>query len=877
MTTVRSSSGPSHSTPTITITPPVRQVKVLPWIRETVQADKATETTKSTDIRHGDMRATETAQPSDIGKQSSLRHDVMRATETAKPSDIGKQSSLRHDVMRATETAKPSNDPEEIASTPHSKSVIYEDATHRETGSQDDIRQQLACGICHALLRDARVLPCLHTYCRRCIEDIILHRQSVRAHCPSCNREIPLDSYRTAKELPRDAVAIALQDELALRDGGVMICDVCDESEPESRAVCRCRECALYLCGIHEEGHKRDKHIKDHALLSTENLRSVSIKELYRPAFCEFHPSEKLMLFCDTCNKNLCRNCALQDPHRGHQCHFVNEAFSRVHPRLSNLLLETKQLYARVEDALPVIESMMTRVDRAANTARHDLDASIDEQIRALETRREYLRERVEAVRVMRNTSLGVQRENMRRARDRLRDSFRVARTVLDQADPVYLLSIKDVIADRLRDLMNESYEFYPREDHQLLYTADESDITSAIQDYGHLETGYACHVTSSAKGEGLHIAQTKREAVFTVTARYRDGRTFSCKDTDLQIDITNPRGDRIEAGITEKQQGRYHVTYTPTLVGQYQIAVNIRSFPVSGSPFTINVPYDKARDYSQLDIPQLTFGTSGSNSGQFKSVRGITVDLTNRIIVSDRDNARVQVFDASGNFLFQFGRKGGAASEFKCGPCDVAVDSAGRVIACDWSGDGVLVFDSRGNFVSRLRPFEEGDGLGQFCRLAVDHHDRVLVSDYHNRKVHVFARDDGSQVTCYTAVTDEGDGLLNAPSGITVNSKGEVIVALANSGVLQVLDSDMNLIRQFAINEKGTNGNLFTTDALACDASDNILAIDGYNDYILVLGQDGSVLARCAMGNLNSPCGIAVDAMGRVVISDASENVKIF
>ena len=41
---------------------------------------------------------------------------------------------------------------------------------------------------------------------------------------------------------------------------------------------------------------------------------------------------------------------------------------------------------------------------------------------------------------------------------------------------------------------------------------------------------------------------------------------------------------------------------------------------------------------------------------GQFFSGEIVAVNATDNIIVSDRDNSRIQVFDQSGNFLFKFG-----------------------------------------------------------------------------------------------------------------------------------------------------------------------------------------------------------------------------
>jgi hypothetical protein len=48
-------------------------------------------------------------------------------------------------------------------------------------------------------------------------------------------------------------------------------------------------------------------------------------------------------------------------------------------------------------------------------------------------------------------------------------------------------------------------------------------------------------------------------------------------------------------------------------------------------------------------------WGSTGTGQGQFRVVHGIQIDATNTVYVADRDNKRIQVFDADGNFKTQF------------------------------------------------------------------------------------------------------------------------------------------------------------------------------------------------------------------------------
>jgi hypothetical protein len=48
-------------------------------------------------------------------------------------------------------------------------------------------------------------------------------------------------------------------------------------------------------------------------------------------------------------------------------------------------------------------------------------------------------------------------------------------------------------------------------------------------------------------------------------------------------------------------------------------------------------------------------WGSTGTGEGQFRVVHGIQIDAANNVYVADRDNRRIQVFDAEGNFKTQF------------------------------------------------------------------------------------------------------------------------------------------------------------------------------------------------------------------------------
>lgn len=158
----------------------------------------------------------------------------------------------------------------------------------------------------------------------------------------------------------------------------------------------------------------------------------MPLKEMYRPISCDLHAAESLELFCETCNTNICRTCALQK-HRTHAYQYVDDALAEVHPKLVALVEKAKSICIGVEKALPVVDSMLTRVHLKADSITKDVDDCINAVTTALETRRKELHAEIELIRTMRKSALQLQKARLCEARDFLRDACNFSKRTLEE------------------------------------------------------------------------------------------------------------------------------------------------------------------------------------------------------------------------------------------------------------------------------------------------------------------------------------------------------------------------------------------------------------------------------------------------------------
>jgi len=134
--------------------------------------------------------------------------------------------------------------------------------------------------------------------------------------------------------------------------------------------------------------------------------------------------------------------------------------------------------------------------------------------------------------------------------------------------------------------------------------------------------------------------------------------------------------------------------------------------------------------------------GDKGSGAEQFDFPTGISMDPeTGRIFVVDSRNSRVQILNASGEFLGSWGAAGAGDGEFKFSDFSgLAWDPAGYLFVADSRNNRVQVLDTEGGFVA-AHGVKGFGGIGRyngFTDLAV-HDGKLYVLDNAGAEVEVY------------------------------------------------------------------------------------------------------------------------------------------
>lgn len=136
--------------------------------------------------------------------------------------------------------------------------------------------------------------------------------------------------------------------------------------------------------------------------------------------------------------------------------------------------------------------------------------------------------------------------------------------------------------------------------------------------------------------------------------------------------------------------------------------------------------------------------GTTGKNHelstpGDFAGPTGVAVDAEGNLYVTDTMNYRVEIFDADGKFISQFGKHCDSWGCF-AHPKGIAIDSDGHIWVADPMLDLLQIFDKEG----QLLAFVGGHGSlpGQFSSLVdvhIDKQNRVFTAEQYPGRVQMF------------------------------------------------------------------------------------------------------------------------------------------
>ncbi|XP_031565526.1 E3 ubiquitin-protein ligase TRIM71-like isoform X2 [Actinia tenebrosa] len=742
----------------------------------------------------------------------------------------------------------------------------------------EEISKHLNCSICDRLIRSPKLLPCLHSFCQQCLEDLANANEGFL--CPQCKTEIRIPKEEI-ENLPNNFFLDNMLDIALINssDSEPVPCTNCDLN---ATANSRCIDCGEFLCGDCYNVHKRIRQTKEHRILTiTELLSSTTGEVLHRLAYCKNHKTEQLNYFCGTCNEAVCRDCLIIE-HRQHKYDYISESkkIQKHKDGLKSLLEETLPRIKTIEQANADIRSFRDALHGRLGTVKSEIRVMTTELIQVLKEREKQLLSKADQMFKFKNSIIEDQQNELCLENIKFKTACDFTAQVLKHANEVELLLLKDPIKNRLTELNKAELNTIPRERGNMRYDVDRIEADRAVEQalgkvksYGEIKIDENINEIVSQK-DGV---QEKGERI--------PGATKPPQKDCISVEVKDSIGVAISQDNLPQDQKQSRATFTPRVKGVYSINVYSCGKLVGDLQidFKNSNPEDSTTDKPSDPVPRQrsakqSFAGSDGKFGKLSDPQDVAVDNKGHVIVSDSRNHRIQVFDINGKFLCRFGKLGTREGLLQS-PNGLAVNKDGNIVVSDMLNNRMQVFTLDGEYVKGFGG-QGNDHLHHPSGVAVDKEGRIIVVDRGNARVVIYD-DDGNLVTSFGSLGN-GRGNFNSPSHVAVNSKGHIIVSDFGNDRIQVFSSSGTFMFRFG--ESGREDGKFNwPTGVAVNQSDQIIVSDSYNHRMQVFQPDGTFLSRFGSeggreGEFKRPGGVAVTNTGNIVVADwGNDRIQVF
>ncbi|XP_066300915.1 tripartite motif-containing protein 2-like [Branchiostoma lanceolatum] len=707
-------------------------------------------------------------------------------------------------------------------------------------GSVDFDEQFLTCPVCMLHFRDPKVLPCLHTFCKECLQRWTTKQQQP-LECPTCRTQVSLPD-QGVDGLRGNFYVNSLLDFAAAKKGAQpgVACHVCEGGQDGVKSWCA--DCAVLLCESCAKMHCRIPALNDHKIVPQEAMKTKNDMEKFRrKKHCSKHRNQELTFYCKSCETLICTACTVIDhrPGKDHNTVEISPVAQTKKESLESLMEQLTPRLKGIHEALEEIDKEKAKLpisrekatDEATTYFRHLVDIV---KIQEAETLAQ-----IDTTCQKITKSLDTQKSELEFDETGMKNAYEFCKQAVEHGSDVHIVEVEGQVQKRVEDLLAKRTDMTPR-----LGEVDfvkNTNVTDFEKQLTKLVGVVAKRMVDVSKCTVVvKPAVVGFDNVCLLNTNDKNGQPCHVRCEDITANLKDSLGKLVQSQLEQTGEGTWEISYMPHDIGKYVLEVTVKSQHLAGSPVGITV--------QSRNTPVLAIG----RARKVNKPVGVVVDKDGNIAVVGQGNKRVWVFDVDkGHFLKSFSVEGE-------GSFDIDVDSNGRFLVTSWGGScGIRCYSQEGKLLNTFKPSCMTCPYG----VAVLEDGRIIVADKYQKSC-LLLQHDGS------LIREVGKRLFQEPWFIAVDESRDLFYVTDNSAhVVSAFDLTGN--HKFTFGKQGQNdGEFQSPSGIALDQSGNIIVLNRDDGRLQVFGPDGTFKQKIATIQGGESYGITMTPDGCIAVA---------
>ena len=461
----------------------------------------------------------------------------------------------------------------------------------------DDVKRELECSVCQeqfSKTNEPKILKCLHTFCKSCLEAWLRQQGGGALSCPNC-RQITDCPSNDMNSLPSNLFYKQMVDIVKAYSGqGHEDSPECGNCDERKSLKFYCANCNHFLCEDCAVAHRKMKALSGHQVKETGKFKLSDAQDYARRAnVCKKH-NDEVRFYCEKCVLCICRDCAILD-HRDHNIVSLDNGLQKKKSEIESKMQEIQANIPRLRSEKESLEKQRIVMSKSVEQATEEINRTAERNIELIHQHKAIVTERLMKQKDTFNAAFSNTMTGLDEKLVEVESSLAFGNELLERNNLPEILNVEEVLEQRFQKLMEPSAFSLKVNYSAVKYVSN--DMSSLKDSAGKLITTKTEPSSTMVDGMGLTEGVQGENCTFTVITNDSQGNKTHSEIDKVEVCIKSTQTrENVKVNITDSKDGCYKVSYKPEATGEFKIHITVAGEAIKGGPFQLKVKERKEK-----------------------------------------------------------------------------------------------------------------------------------------------------------------------------------------------------------------------------------------------------------------------------------------